>query len=114
MNKAYQRGKGVPTRFGREIRFEVKPVPFRATQTTALDELKERLLRGLLTTVADPEQNARLRRAANEAAALVWLSPFALLLFPTLMEEKAQTALQQGRRQARVRRGSEDLLLTIA
>jgi hypothetical protein len=111
MNRTYQR---VPTRFARETRFEVKPVPFRATQTTALDELKERLLRRLLDTAADPEQNTLLRRAANEAAALVWLSPFALLLFPALLEERAQAALQQRRHQAEVRRDSANLLLGMA
>jgi len=111
MNRTYQR---VPTRFARETRFEVKPVPFRATQTTALEDLKERLLRGLLANVQDPEQNALLRRAANDAAALVWLSPFALLLFPALLEERVRAALRQGRRQARVRRRSAILLLNAA
>jgi hypothetical protein len=111
MNKIYQR---VPTRFARDIRFEIKPIPFRATQTTALDDLKERLLRERLAAVLDPEQNALLRRAANEAAALVWLEPFPLLLFPTLLEEKARAALRQRRRQARIRRRSRNLLLNAA
>jgi hypothetical protein len=111
MNKIYQR---VPARFAREIRFEIKPVPFRAAQTTALDDLKEGLLRGLLATVADPEQNTLLRRAANETAALVWLEPFPLLLFPALLEEKARAALRQRRRQLRVRRRSRNLLLNAA
>jgi hypothetical protein len=111
MNKIYQR---VPTRFARETRFEIKPVPFRAAQTSALDDLKEKLLRGLLAAVTDPEQNALLRRAANEAAAFVWLEPFPLLLFPTLLEEKARAALRQRRRQLRVRRRSRNLLLNAA
>lgn len=111
MNKTYQR---VPTRFAREIRFDVEPLPFRATLTSALEQLKDRLLRGLLETVSDPDQNARLRRAANEAAALVWLTPCPLLLFPALLEEKAQTALQRGRRQAHIRRRSANLLLNAA
>jgi hypothetical protein len=111
MNKACQR---VPTRFAREVRFELKPAPFRAAQTTALDELKERLLRARLQTVTDPEQNALLRRAANEAAALVWLSPFPLLLFPELLEEKARAAFRRQRHQTEVRRDSENLLCSIA
>jgi hypothetical protein len=111
MNKAYQR---VPTRFARAVRFELKPAPFRAAQTTALDELKERLLHARLQTVTDPEQNALLRRAANEAAALVWLSPFPLLLFPELLEEKARAAFRRHRHQTEVRRDSENLLCSIA
>ena len=111
MNKTNQR---VPTRFAREVRFEMRPVPFRATLTTALDELKERLLRAKLGTVTDPELNALFRRAANDAAALVWLDPFPLLLFPELLEEKAQTALRQHRHQAEILRGSGNLLCSIA
>ena len=111
MNKIYQR---VPARFAREIRFEIKPVPFRATQTTALDNLKERLLRGLLATVADPEQNTLLRRAANEAAALVWLEPFPLLLFPALLEEKAGEAVRRQARQGQIRLRSQNMFIKAA
>lgn len=111
MNKAYQR---VPTRFARAVRFEVKAVPFRAAQTTALDELKERLLRAKLGTVTDTELNALFRRAANEAAALVWLSPFPLLLFPELLEEKSEAAVRRQRHQAEVRRDSGILLRNVA
>jgi hypothetical protein len=111
MKKTNQR---VPTRFAREVRFEVRPAPFRATQTTALDELKERLLRARLGTVTDPEQNALLRRAANDAAALVWLDPFPLLLFPELLEEKAQAALRQHRHQTEILRGGGNVLRRVA
>jgi hypothetical protein len=58
-------------------------------QTTALDQLTERLLRQLLEFVTDPEQNALLRRAANEAAALIWLTPCPLFLFPELLRGKS-------------------------
>ena len=108
------RRKRVPTRFGPQVRFKVETVPFRATQTTVLERLKDRLLREHLKNVSDPEQNALLRRAANDAAALVWLTPFPLLLFPTLLEEKARTALLQRRRQAGVRRRSLNLALEAA
>ena len=111
MNDRYTR---VRTRFAPEVRFDVEAVPFRAGQTTELERLKERLLRRLLENTTDPEQNAPLRRAANDAAALVWLTPVPLLLFPTLFEEKARAALVQRGRQARVRRRSLNLLLEAA
>jgi hypothetical protein len=106
--------KTLRTRFAPETRFEVPTLPFRAVQTTELEILKSRLLRQLLADITDPAQNVLLRRAANEAAALVWLTPCPLLLFPTLLEEKARAALLQNGRQKTVRRRSMILLLKAA
>jgi hypothetical protein len=111
MKRNYER---LPTRFGREVRFEVEPLPFRATETTALEQLKDRLLRQLLEEATDTAQNTRLRRAANEAAALAWLTRYPLLTFPALLQEKADTAKLQRERQARIRAQSENLLLKAA
>ncbi len=111
MKKTY--GK-LRTRFAPEVRFDVDTVPFRATETTALENLKDRLLRQLLEQATNPDQNTALRRAANDAAALAWVSRYPLLVFPTLLEEKARAALVQWRRQAGVRRRSLSLLLKAA
>ena len=111
MNTNYRR---VPTRFGPETRFEVKPVPpapFRATQETELERLKNRLLLGRLTKLDAPGVNAFVRRAANEAAALAWVTPYPLLAFPVLFEEKVETALLYAARQTSVRRRSVQLVL---
>ena len=89
-------------------------MPFRAAQATELELLKNRLLRELLAKTTDPEQNLLLRRAANEAAALVWLTPCPLLLFPALLEEKVLAAKIQNGRQVKVRRRSQELLLQAA
>jgi len=99
--------------FEPDTRFEVTPVPsvpFRGTQETELDRLKARLLRQLLADTADEEHYAPLRRAANEAAALAWFTPFPLLFFPGLLEEKARAAVRHGARQRYVRDRSENLL----
>ena len=101
------------TRFGPETCFEVAPVPavpFRGTQETELDRLKARLLQEWLRQTPDEQLYAPLRRAANEAAALAWFTPFPLLFFPGLLEEKARAALRQGARQRYVRDRSESLL----
>jgi hypothetical protein len=111
MNKNYRR---VPTKFGPETRFEVKPVPpapFRAMQETELEHLKNRLLGGILNEVNEPEANAYVRRAANEAAALAWVTPYPLLTFPALFEEKAEAALLYAERQTSVRARSAELVL---
>jgi len=90
----------------------VKPVPaapFRAIQETGLERLKNRLLREFLYE-ARPGANVYVRRAANEAAALAWVTPYPLLVFPALFEEKAGAALLQVERQKDVRRRSLELL----
>ena len=100
-------------KFASETRFEVKPVPgvpFRATQETELERLKERLLREELNAVNEIDLHARLRRAATEATALVWLTPYPLLLLPTLFAEKTRAARNQFLRQQNVRARSRDLL----
>ena len=109
MNANY---KKVPTRFGPETRFEVKPVPpapFRATQETGFERLKSRLLRDVLGETR-PQLTGYVRRAANEAAALAWVTPYPLLVFPALFEEKVGVALFQAERQKSVRRRSLELL----
>ena len=103
----------LPTRFGPETRFNVRPespAPFRALQETELERLKSRLLRERLAANTDPELNIPLRRAANEAAALAWITAAPLLVFPGLFEEKARAALFQAARQEYILERSRELL----
>jgi hypothetical protein len=107
------RSKLVKTRFGPETRFEIgslAPVPMRGAAEYELEQLKTRLLRQLLTPVMEPELNKALRRAANEAASVAWFTPFPLLFFPTLLEEKAASARRQQTRQRQIRERSQGLL----
>ena len=111
MNKNQNR---VPTRFDPETRFELRPAPpapFRATQETELERLKTRLLAAQLTRAANPELNAPLRHAANEAAALAWATVYPLLVFPALFEEKTRAAVRQARRQACILKNHRDLII---
>jgi hypothetical protein len=99
--------------FGPEARFEVRPAavaPFRALYETAFERLKQELLEERLGEVWKAEQNSWVRRAANEAAALAWVTPYPLLVFPGLFEEKANAALVYAERQEQVRGASHDLL----
>jgi hypothetical protein len=102
----------VPTEFAPETRFELRPVPpapFRATQETEFERLKSKLLARQLAG-ATPELNAPLRRAANDAAALAWVTQFPLLVFPVLFEEKTDAAILRAERQARIYAGSHELV----
>jgi hypothetical protein len=110
MNASLRR---VPTKFGPETRFEVRPAPapFRAEQETELERLKGRLLQKSLYVAEEPRFTSYLRRAANEAAALAWVTQYPLLVFPGLFEEKAEAALLQAARQESVRSRSRDLMI---
>ena len=103
----------VPTEFGPETRFELRPVPpapFRAGLETEFERLKNRLLARELAVAPVVGLNVPLRRAANEAAALAWVTRFPLLVFPVLFEEKTETAVRQAKRQTRIYADSRDLL----
>jgi hypothetical protein len=105
----------VPAEFAPEVRFEVTPVPparLRARQDIELEQLKSRLLRERLDRIWEPRRIGQLRRAANEAAALAWVTPFPLLVFPALFEEKAADALLRVERQNQIRHRSRELLVT--
>ena len=102
----------VPAGPGPQTRFELRPVPpapFRATRETEFERLKTRLLAEQLA-VATPELNTLLRRAANEAAALAWVTFYPLLVFPVLFEEKTAAAARQAQQQARIYANSRELL----
>ena len=89
MNESYRR---LPAEFGPETRFDINPTPpapFRAVQENRFELLKVSLLEERLRQLWDPELSAKLRRAANEAAALAWVTPYPLLVFPALFAEKA-------------------------
>lgn len=103
----------VPTRFGPETRFEVKPVPaapFRAVQENRFERLKSVLLEARLEVLLDPTFNSYVRNAANEAAALAWVTPYPLLVFPALFEEKADSAVKLAEKQEEVLERSRELL----
>ena len=100
-------------KFGPETRFRVRPqpaVPFRANQETEFDRLKNRLLTETLLESATAEGHTAIRRAANEAAALAWVTFYPLLTFPVLFEEKLRQALRQAKRQADIYASSPQLV----
>jgi hypothetical protein len=112
-NRTGIRTKSVKTRFGPETRFEIgpiAPVPFRGPVENDLEQLKARLVRPLLAPAMEPELKTALQRAANEAASAAWFTPFPLLFFPTLLEEKAAIAKRQQKRQLEIRQRTQGLL----
>ena len=108
MNKNQARA---PVRFAPEARFEQRlapTAPFRATRENEFDRLKNQLLAQQLAEMPVTELNTPLRHAANEAAALAWVTLYPLLVFPVLFEEKTAMAVRQARRQARIFKNSRE------
>lgn len=103
----------LPVRFARPNRLEATfapTAPFRGVTENNLERLKEQLLTEELRRTPTVELVPHLRRAAEEAAALVWLTPYPLLLLPALLEEKTLAARLKAERQARIRQRSSGLL----
>ena len=90
------------------------PAPFPRTDENDLDRLKNRLLRQALAATEDTAMLVALRRAANEAAALAWLEPHPLLVFPVLFLEKTANDHARIERQQRIRARSASLLQEAA
>ncbi len=104
------KNKRAPTEFAPPTRRAAPAVPYRGAPESDLERLKQRLLRQLLRQNTHSELSRPLLRAANEAASLAWLTPYPLLVFPALFEEKVQMAQTQSRRQSRIRRRSRRLV----
>jgi hypothetical protein len=103
----------VNPKFAPEIKFAVRTAPaasFRAALENSFEGLKCRLLANQIDQLERPELNPAIRRAANEAAALAWVSFYPLLVFPTLFEEKAAAALKHAERQDRIYAHSREIL----
>jgi hypothetical protein len=100
--------------FGPETRFEVRPsppAPFRALQENLFERLKSRLVGERLEEAWAPELSSNVRRAAHEAASLAWVTPYPLLVFPVLFEERLGAASQIAERQKQVSQRSRELLV---
>ena len=113
MNESNNFPRRLRTEFGPETRFEIRPapaVPFRGERETAFERLKAALLAERLEAAWNAESNSLVRRAANEAAALAWVTPYPLLTFPVLFEEKVEAARIRAERQLVIRERSRELL----
>ena len=81
--------------------------PFRALKNDQFERLKEVVVGEKLKESPD---SSMIRRAANEAASLAWVTPYPLLVFPLLFEELHDLGLRRRNCQARVWRQSRELL----
>ena len=102
----------VYARFEPEVAFEITPVQSSVSERDQeLEVLKQRLLKESLQELEGGELKPIVRRAANEAASLAWLTPYPLLVFPTLLEEKRHEAISRARKQRKIRESTAKLVL---
>lgn len=102
---------GLPSSWG----YEPESVPTHEQRSDVdLELLKNRLLQQALGGSVTTSLVKPLRRAANEAAAIAWLEPLPLLVFPALFEEKARLARKQAQRQEFVQARSSEWLQEVA
>jgi hypothetical protein len=99
---------------GRKAGSTEPAAPYRQTDESDLEKFKNRLLREALPRATSTEAVVVLRRAANEAAALAWLEPFPMLVFPELFSEKMVAAWRGLERQHNIRTRSARILLEAA
>jgi hypothetical protein len=72
--------------------------------------LKNGLLEKRYEEVFEGGKIVDLGRAANEAAALAWVTGYPLLVFPGLFDEKVDTALARAARQQCVIRRTREMV----
>ena len=104
--------KRLRTRFARPTRFAVRPgtAPNRpGPPNLELEVLKSRLLAEQTRVARAFVPADLLRQAADEAASLAWLTPYPLLVLPTLFDELVDTAAARTRKQADIRQRSQML-----
>ena len=76
--------------------------------------LQETLVNETLETTETLALHEALRGAANEAAGLAWTTPYPLLVFPALFNEKAERVRRQEQRALRIKAQSADLMMEAA
>ena len=83
---------------------EMLQAPLRGPTEGELEQLKQRLLRPVLERIPNTELVKELSWAANEAAALAWLTICPILVLPSLLDEKLREASKKWQKQQQLRR----------
>ena len=99
------------TETGSEREQELLTAPMRGPVEARLEQLKEELLKPTLESFTDSRVVKEIAWAANEAAALAWVTPYPLLVFPGLFNERAEAALVRNEWQEQARQGSRGPLI---
>jgi hypothetical protein len=91
----------------KEPKTPLRTIPVRGLREIEIEQLKNRLVAELTETTPNLAMNRHIVQAANEAAALAWLTPVPLLVLPVLIEEKARAAQLRLERQKNIHHRSQ-------
>lgn len=78
--------------------------PLRGPMEGQLERLKQNLLRPVLDRTSNTKLVKEFSWAANEAAALAWVTVCPMLVLPTLLDEKIRGAVERWEKQQQLRR----------
>ncbi|MCX7872107.1 MAG: hypothetical protein N2487_02340 [Verrucomicrobiae bacterium] len=113
MDNSENRRLRIPMRFEGDVRFNLAPVavvPYRGMLDNELERLKNALVRDALER-SEPELYSTIRRAANDAMALAWATPYPALFFPLLFEEKIAEGKKVYSKQRKIKEKTRRLLI---
>lgn len=109
--------RSLPVRFDPETRFDL-PTESTSVSYDSVDHefarMKETMLEQNQATTEFRFEQDLIRFAVNEAEALAWTSPFPLLVFPALTQEKTDQARKHFQKQQEIWRRSQTLLSNVA
>jgi hypothetical protein len=88
-------------------------MPLRAEQSAAFGPVREKLVDMALSELWEGPAAGQVMSVANEAEALAWITPYPVLMFPALFEEKLASALHRARRQEQVRAETREIILAV-
>lgn len=114
--KKTDRDQRLTARFAPEVEFELTPLAGAVSPEAVrikFQELQSRLVEESLSVTQIPSVRIGIRRAALEAAALSWTTPFPLLVMPVLFLEKTRETRRRLEKQQEVRWRSERLVETV-
>lgn len=99
------------TQFDPEVEFEVNPAFVRLETRRVFGDLQGRLVEQRFHEPANSLLRQDVEMVAQDAAALAWATPYPLLVFPVLFEERIDVRLVQAGRQERIQEQSRSIMI---
>ena len=82
--------------------------------TLELEQFKQCLLHEHRSPTVDPQVQPWLSRAADEAAAIAWATPYPMLVLPVLLEERLKDARRKAELQKTIYERSQPIVALAA
>ena len=110
------RDRSLPAQWAADVAFELTPVPGAVPPEMVrikFMELQSGLVKDCLGETRNPIVRGGIHSAANEAAALAWMTAYPLLVMPVLFHEKARETRRRLDKQQSVSMRTERLIAAV-